>query len=416
MDDRRPVNDCFALPPGVEWTPVEDALAALRRSISPVVRTEDMALSGALGRVLAADVIAAVSHPPEANAAVDGYAFAYNSYLAGPMRIIDGRAAAGIPFGSRVEMGEAVRILTGGILPEGTDTVMLDEDSRVEAEVLHGPTGLKPGANRRRAGENAQGGDVALAAGTRLTPQALSHAAVAGVVRATVFRPLRVAILSTGDELRAAGQPLASGQLHDANRPMLAGLAQAWGFHPVDLGIAADTPGAVRVALDRGAAEADVILASGGASAGDEDWLARLLGDEGTRAIWRIAMKPGRPLALGRWQGTPVFGLPGNPVAAFVCSLIFARPALGAMAGAGWEEPVPEWRRAGFAKKRKQGRREYLRARLAPDGSVETFANEGSGLIRGLVWADGLVELPDGDPSVEEGDFVRYLPFHAFGL
>ncbi|MEO1611961.1 MAG: molybdopterin-binding protein, partial [Pseudomonadota bacterium] len=281
---------------------------------------------------------------------------------------------------------------------------------------LNCPKGLKPGANRRKSGENALAGEAALKKGTRLTPQALSHAAAAVIAQASVFEPLRIAVLSTGDELREPDADLASGQIHDANRPLLGGLVRAWGFELIDLGIARDDPAAVRAALDRGAAEADAILASGGASAGDEDWLARLLGEEGTRAVWRIAMKPGRPLALGRWKGVPVFGLPGNPVAAFVCALIFARPALLAMSGAGWSEPAPETRPAAFAKRRKAGRREYLRARLTPDGRVETFANEGSGLIRGLVWADGLVDLPDGGPDVAEGDLVAYLPFAAFGI
>lgn len=415
MDDRRPVNDCFALPPGVDWTPVDEALAALKASITPSVGTESVDLRDALGRVLAQDAIAIANHPIHANAAVDGFAFAHASYLAGPMPIVAGRSAAGSPFEGVVQPGEAVRILTGGVIPEGTDTVMLDEDSRIEGNVLHAPTGLKLGANRRKAGENAEMGTTALAAGMRLSPQALSHAAAAGLTQLTVYKRLRVAILSTGDEVIEPGAPQPTGSVIDANRPMLAGLATAWGFGVVDLGIAPDDPVVVRAALDRGAANADVILGSGGASAGDEDHMARLLGEEGTRAIWRIAMKPGRPLALGRWNGVPVFGLPGNPVAAFVCSLIFARPALMAMSGAGWLESQPEHRPAAFSKRRKTGRREYLRGRLNADGGVEVFANEGSGLIRGLVWATGLVDLPDGGPDIEEGDDVRFLPFSAFG-
>ncbi len=415
-DDRRPINDCFALPPDIDWTPVDVALAALRASVGTAVGVETIALNDALGRMLAADAVALVSHPAAANAAVDGYAFAHDSYRFGPMRIIAGRSAAGVPFAGTVARGEAVRILTGGILPMGTDTVMLEEDSRITDDMLRGPTGLKPGMNCRKAGENAEQGRVALTAGTRLSPQALGHAAVAGLTEVSVFRRLRVGILSTGDEVQEPGAPLAPGQVHDANRPLLSGLAASWGFAGVDLGIAGDSAAAVRAALDRGAAEADVILASGGASAGDEDWLTRLLGAEGTRAVWRIAMKPGRPLALGRWRGVPVFGLPGNPVAAFVCALIFARPALLALSGAGWHEPVAEMRPAAFTKRRKPGRRDYLRARLLPDGRVESFANEGSGLIRGLVWANGLVDLPDGGPDIAVGDPVAYLPYSGFGI
>lgn len=416
MDDRRLINDCFALPPNVEWTPVDDALAALRASVKPIAGLETVSLANARGRILGNDALAIVSHPAAANAAVDGYAFAHTEYLSGPLTIADGRAAAGAPYAHKLARGGAVRILTGGLLPEGADTVLMDEDARLEGNQLHCPVGLKRGANRRKAGENVAANGVALTAGTRLSPQALAHAAAAGLSTVQVQRRLRVGVLSTGEEVHSPGANLPPGGLHDANGPMLTAMAEAWGFDVVPLGIAGDDETNVRSALDQGAASADVILASGGASAGDEDHLARMLGAEGTRAIWRIAMKPGRPLALGRWNGVPVFGLPGNPVAAFVCTLIFARPALLAMSGAGWLEPVAEMRSAGFAKRRKAGRREYLRARLMPDGSVETFANEGSGLIRGLVWADGLVDLPDGGPDVAMGDRVAYLPFHGFGI
>lgn len=416
MDERRPINDCFALPPGVDWTPVDDALAALRNSVGPIAECEDVALVDAQGRILASSAIARLNHPQADNAAVDGYAFAHADYLAAALRIAPGRSAAGAPFGRALARGEAVRILTGAVLPEGADTVMLDEDSRVEDGLLHGPTGLRFGANRRKAGENVKAGGAVLPAGGRLTPQALAQLAAAGLDHASVFRRLRVGLLSTGDEICQPGDTPPPGGVTDANRPMLAGMIRAWGHEVVDLGIAPDDAGAVRAALDRGAGNADVILGSGGASAGDEDHMARLLGTEGSRAIWRIAMKPGRPLALGRWRGVPVFGLPGNPVAAFVCSLIFARPALAAMAGAGWAAPHVETRAAAFTKRRKAGRREYLRARLNDHGSVEVFANEGSGLIRGLIWADGLVDLPDGGPDVAAGDPVAFMPFSGFGL
>lgn len=416
MDKRCPINDCFALPPGVEWTPVDDALAALRASVGPIAGREDVPLSAAYGRVLADPVIARLNHPQADNAAVDGYAFAHADYLNATLRIGVGRSAAGAPLDRKLATGEAVRILTGAVLPDGADTVMLDEDTRIEGDFLHGPTGLRAGANRRRAGENVTLGASILDQGTRLTPQALAHVAAAGLGRVSVNRRLRVGVLSTGDEIYEPGEAPPPGGVTDANRPMLAAMAQAWGYDVVDLGVAPDDADAVRAALDRGAETTDVILGSGGASAGDEDHMARLLGAEGTRAIWRIAMKPGRPLALGRWHGTPVFGLPGNPVAAFVCALIFARPALAAMAGAGWTTPHDETRVAAFTKRRKAGRREYLRARLAEDGRVEIFANEGSGLTRGLVWADGLVDLPDGGPDVAAGDPVTYMPFAGFGL
>jgi molybdopterin molybdotransferase len=197
---------------------------------------------------------------------------------------------------------------------------------------------------------------------------------------------------------------------------MLSALGVAQGFDVIDLGAVVDQPDQVRAALDRGAAEADAIITTGGASAGDEDHVSRILNEEGQISTWRIAVKPGRPLALGFWRGVPVFGLPGNPVAAFVCFLVFARPALSVMAGAGWREAQSFAVPAGFEKAKKPGRREYLRARMRVDGYVEVFHSEGSGLIGGLSWADGLVELPDDAVTIKRGDLVKYLPFASFGL
>ncbi|MGR3433936.1 MAG: molybdopterin-binding protein, partial [Shimia sp.] len=211
------------------------------------------------------------------------------------------------------------------------------------------------------------------------------------------------------DDPTAAGP----GRIADANRPMLLAALAAWGHVPVDLGICRDDRETLRAALD--GAECDAIVTSGGASTGEEDHVSALLTETGTMALWRIAIKPGRPLALGLWDGAPVFGLPGNPVAALVCAAIFARPALSRLAGAGWTEPLAVEVPAAFAKRRKPGRREYLRARLV-NGAAEVFASEGSGRISGLSWATGLVELPDEGPDVAPGDPVRFLPFAGMGL
>ncbi|MEL6610415.1 MAG: molybdopterin-binding protein, partial [Pseudomonadota bacterium] len=223
----------------------------------------------------------------------------------------------------------------------------------------------------------------------------------------------RVAILSTGDEV-TDGVP-GPGQIGDANRPMLQAMISGWGYEVVDLGIVGDDRDGIRARLEEGAARADAILTSGGASAGDEDHVSALLTEAGAMALWRVAIKPGRPLALGLWDGVPVFGLPGNPVAAFVCATIFARPALATLAGTGWPEPVTFKVPAAFEKRKKAGRREYLRARLV-QGRAEVFASEGSGRISGLSWADGLVELPDGAVHVTPGTPVTYLPFAGLGL
>ena len=410
-------NDCFALPAGVDWTPVDQALEHLKERLGPVVGRGEVPVMAAGGRVLAADVLARRSNPPHANTAVDGWGFDGTKIGKGPqvLRVVRGRAAAGRPHDGVVPPGCALRVLTGAALPQGVNTVVLDEDVRVGGGEIafHGP--LKPGANTRRAGEDVAQGALALPAGRVLTPADLALAAATGNGTLAVFDRLRVAVLSTGDELVEAGDEAGPGQIHDANRPMLLHMAARWGHVPVDIGRVPDDRAALSRALDDAAARADVILTSGGASAGDEDHVSALLGEAGALQHWRIALKPGRPLALGLWNGVPVFGLPGNPVAALVCALVFARPAMGLLSGAGWAEPQGFELPAAFAKNKKPGRREYLRARVR-EGRVEVFASEGSGRISGLAWAEGLVELGDGARQVRPGDPVRFLPFGAFGL
>ncbi len=409
-------NDCFALPAGVDWTPVDDALELLRTRLTPVMGVETVPLEAALGRVLAQDVAARRANPPQPNTAVDGYGFAGGRPAgAHVLPLVEGRAAAGVPFDGAVPAGQAIRVLTGAALPDGVDTVILEEDVNTDGRQIafNGP--LKQGANTRRAGEDVQAGAVILTAGRVITPADLALAAATGLAELPVRQPLRVGVLSTGDELVEAGMPAGPGQIYDANRPMLLALLRQMGFQALDLGRAADDRGDLRARLDDAAARADVILTSGGASAGDEDHVSALLREAGAMQEWRIALKPGRPLALGMWQGTPVFGLPGNPVAALVCTLIFARPAMGLMAGAGWQRPQGFEVPAGFEKRKKPGRREYLRARMR-DGRAEVFASEGSGRISGLSWAEGLVELPDGAVHVKPGDPVRFIPYGSFAM
>jgi molybdopterin molybdotransferase len=409
-------NDCFALPAGVDWTPVGDALALLRDRLRPVTGVETVPVMQAAGRILAVDAIARRSNPPQANSAVDGYGFAGAvAEGAHEMPLIAGRAAAGVAFGGAVPAGRAIRILTGAALPEGVETVILEEDVTLgDGRIaFRGP--LKRGANTRKAGEDVTEGDTALAAGRWLTPADIALLSAVGLAEVAVRNRLRVAVLSTGDELVEPGASAGPGQIYDANRPMLLALAECWGFQAVDMGRVGDDRDDLRARLDAAAASADVIVTSGGASAGDEDHVSALLKASGALQEWRIAMKPGRPLALAVWNGTPVFGLPGNPVAAMVCTLIFARPAMALLAGQGWAEPQGFDLPAGFEKRKKPGRREYLRARVR-DGRVEVFASEGSGRISGLSWAEGLVELGDGEAHVRPGDPVRFLPYAAFGL
>ena len=409
-------NNCFALPPGIDWTPVDVALEDLRSRLGPVVGLAQTPLTEALGRIVARDVTARRAHPPLPNTAVDGYGFAGGR---GPgahrLPLIAAQAAAGARLEEAVQDGDAVRILTGAALPDGVDTVVLQEDVEIEdgAVCFTGP--IKAGANTRAAGEDKNANDIVAARGRRITPADLALMSAVGVATLETYAPLKVGILSTGDELVEAGQSAAPGQIFDANRPMLMGLITGLGHSAVDLGRVGDDRDALRARLEDAAAQVDVIFTSGGASAGDADHVSGLLNEAGGMALWRIAIKPGRPLALGMWNGTPVFGLPGNPVAAMVCTLVFGAPALAQMAGASWSAPQGFELPAAFEKRKKSGRREFLRARMRA-GRVEIFASEGSGRISGLSWAEGLVELPDAALHVRPGDRVRYIPWSGFGL
>jgi molybdopterin molybdotransferase len=412
-------NNCFAMPPGVDWTPVDDALARLRDGLSVVVGSGEVPLERSGGRVLAADAVAQRSNPPYANSAVDGFGFRFADLP--DTDIIDlplcsGRAAAGAPFRGVVPAGHAIRILTGAALPEGVDTVVLEEDTTFDEARIAFRRGLKKGANTRRAGEDFADGNTIMSKGRRLGPPDLALAAAAGLDALQVYDRLRVGVLSTGAEIIPVGATAAGHQIYDANRPMLLDIIRQWGFEPVDLGHVGDDRSQLRETLDAAAPRVDAVLTSGGASAGDEDHVSAILRAEGSLQTWRIAVKPGRPLAMALWNGVPVFGLPGNPVAAFVCTLIFGYPALCRMSGRDWPERLGFDVPAGFAKSKRAGRREFLRARINGDGQAEAFKSEGSGRISGLSWATGLVELPDAEAEIAVGDPVRFLPYSGFGL
>ncbi len=406
-------NDCFALPPGVHWTPVNEALDLLKNRLHPVTEAETLPAADAGGRILAQDVTAIRANPPLPNTAVDGYGFAGGRGEGlHEMPLVAGRAAAGDRPGA-VPTGQAIRVLTGAALPKGVDTVILQEDVTAEGDVLRFNGPVRQGANTRKAGEDVQAGDMIIAAGTRVGPAELALLAAAGVAEVSLRKRLKVGVISTGDELVEMGEAARDGQIYDANRPMLLQLAADFGHEAVDLGRVADDRAALRARLDAAPEQVDVILTSGGASAGDEDHVSALLAEAGAMQLWRIAVKPGRPLALGLWRGVPVFGLPGNPVAAMVCSLIFARPAMALLAGRGWQEPQGFDVPAAFDKRKKAGRREYLRARMR-DGRAEVFASEGSGRISGLSWAEGLVELDEAARDIKPGDTVRFIPYGSF--
>ena len=403
------------------------ALAILRERIAPVAGVESVATEDAAGRFLAEDVIAPRDIPAHTNAAVDGYAFAFADYDAekGSPFPVTARATAGAALVGTVRAGTAVRIFTGAAISEPLDTVVMQEDT--ETEEADGvtrvviPAGLKQGANRRLAGEDVAKGAVMLKAGCRLRPQDTAAAASAGKARLACYARLRVAIYSTGDEVIRPGEDLAEGQVYDANAPMLRGLIEATGAECTDLGVLPDHPAAVQASLQTAADVFDVVVTSGGASRGEEDHIVEALDALGTLHMWQIAIKPGRPMAFGQIGDRVFLGLPGNPVAVFVCFLLYVRPVLVRLAGGAWPEPVRYPLPAAFSvPKKKTGRREFWRGFLATgdDGALRAgkFARDGSGLITGLCEADGLIEVDEDAQAVGEGDTVAFIPFSEFGI
>ena len=418
------IDDCFD--PGRDRLRHADALAILKARVTPVVGTEVVSLAAAVGRVMAETVMAPMPVPAHTNSAVDGYAFAFADYAAGAISALPlaGRAAAGHPLAGPSERGAAIRILTGAVMPEGLDTIAMQEDCVLDdtgsIATVRLPRGLKAGANRRRAGEDIEKGAELIAAGTVLRPQDLAGLASIGSSEARVYQRLRVGVLSTGDEVVRPGVKLAPGQVFDANHAMLAGLIQSAGLVMVDLGVAPDDPARLRQALLQATRHCDVILASGGASRGEEDHMIGALDALGRRHLWQLAIKPGRPMTFGQIGTCVVVGLPGNPVAVFVCYLLYVWPLLRRLGGAPWPEPRRFMLPAAFAfTGRKRGRREFWRGILqdGPEGLVvDKFARDGSGLISGLRAADGLIDIPEEAGDVALGDPVAFIPFSEFAI
>jgi len=409
-------DDCFA--PGARFMTTDEALARIRDLAHPVTGAETVALAAARGRILAADLTSPIDVPPHDNTAVDGYAVYFDDLDPnGETRlVVAGRRAAGDPPGDAPARGTALRVFTGAALPPGPDTVLMQEDCRRDGDVVVIPPGIARGANRRRAGEDVRAGASVLRAGQRLRAQDLGLAASIGRAALSVHCPLRVAMFSTGDELREPGEALGPGAIFDSNRYVLGALLAAQGCAVTDLGILRDDAALVREALAGAAADHDLLFTSGGVSVGDEDHVKAAVEAEGALHFWRLAIKPGRPLALGRVGETPFVGLPGNPVAAMVTFLRFARPLVLRLAGAEDIEPVLYRVRAGFDYAKKAGRREWLRARLlrGDDGApvADKFPRQGSGILSSLVAADGLVELPEEMTQLTKGEAVDFLPFN----
>ena len=417
-------NDCFDTDQSLMR--LDEALALIESRVVAVTGRESVALDDALGRILAEPVVAGIDVPPHDNAAVDGYAVYHADLDAeGPTRLaVGGRVAAGHPLGRAARRGEALRIFTGAALPPGDgdagpDTVVMQEDCEIEDGHVVVPPGMRPGDNRRRAGEDIARGAEALAAGRRLRPDDLGLAASLGRNALVVYLPLRVALFSTGDELREPGCELDPGAIFDVNRHMLRAMLAVLGCAVTDLGILPDDAKRVAGALAAAAPAHDLIITSGGVSVGEEDHVKAVVERLGGLSLWRLAIKPGRPLALGHiddgGRAVAFVGVPGNPVAVVVTFLRFARPLILRLAGATDTAPRLFRVRAGFAMAKKAGRREFVRCRLQSTGDGPATAirsgAQGSGVLSSVVAADGLVELPEEMTYLEAGAEVDFLSF-----
>jgi molybdopterin molybdotransferase len=413
-------DDCFAF--SGPLLRLDEMERLIGERIAPVAETERVPLHGARGRVVAADVKAPIDLPPFDNSAVDGYAVRYADLRPNgdTTLAIAGRLTAGARTHVALNSGQTIRIFTGAAMPKGADTVFMQEDVTVEGDHVTLPKGLKRGANRRLAGEDARTGAVVLPAGTVLEAQHIALAAALGLTEIAVRRRLKAAIFSTGDEVVEPGSVRGGAAIYDSNRFLLTELLERLGAIVTDLGILADDPEKLSLKLRQAAAGHDLIVTSGGVSTGEADYVRNAVERIGNLVFWRVAIKPGRPVALGVIPGASghaaaFVGLPGNPVAVFVTFVRVVKPLLRRLSGARPDRVVPLPVRAAFAYKKKKDRREYVRVALkcAADGEIEAVKHpqDGAGILTSLTETDGLLEFPEDVTAIEPGSRVGFLSY-----
>lgn len=414
-----PLNDCFAV--SDRLMPLAEALEFIADRVSPVVGTEDLPVLACRGRVLAADVAARATLPPLPCSAMDGFAVRHADLdPAAPTTLpVAGRIAAGHPLSAPPPPGNAVELFTGAPLPDGFDTVAIIEDCVVEDGRVTLPAGLKRGNHVRPAGEDYTKDARVLTAGHRLKPQDIALAAGAGHATLTVFRPLRVGVFSTGDEVVEPGGTLGPGQIYDSNRYGQIALVEAFGGEATDLGHLPDDVDAIAAALAEAAPRFDALLTSGGVSMGGEDHVRPAVLKNGALHLWRVKVKPGKPIALGRVGETAFIGLPGYPVSALVMLMLIGRPVLKRLMGATGDAllPAPLPVRAGFTFKKNHERQTFLRACLTPgaDGGLEAvpYPTQQSGVLASLSDSDGLIDIAADRRTVAPGDWLPYYSYQA---
>ena len=412
--------DCYSDP---ELLPAEEALRRIDAALETVATVEQVHIRGALDRVLAADVASPLDVPGFTNSAMDGYAIVGEDLTAAADASIElvvrGTSWAGKPFPEPVSPGQCVRVMTGAVMPTGTDTVVMQEHVERDGDRVRLEPNHRIGQNVRQAGEDLRRGKTVLPTGRRLLPAELGLLASLGVGEVPVRRRLRVATFSTGDEIRSLGQPLEPGQIYDSNRYTLFGMLTRLGVEVIDLGVIPDRADAIEAAFAEASACSDVVITSGGASASEADFVAQTLRDLGEVGFWRIAIRPGRPLAFGRIGDAFVFGLPGNPVAVMVTFYQFVQPALRLMQGERDARPVPMLQaRASEDLRKKPGRVEYYRAVVSRtregELTVAQTGKSGSALLHTMSDANCFIVLPEESDTVKAGAWVDIQPF--FGL
>jgi molybdopterin molybdotransferase len=399
--------------------PIADALDQILNSVTPLQETESLPLQKALGRILAQPQVSTLNVPPADNSAMDGYALHTDSLTDTIRRLpVSQRVPAGhTP--EPLQAGSAARIFTGAEVPPGANSVIMQEQCQIEecdgTTWVTFPDDVKANNNIRAKGQDIAAGAQVLPAGHRLQAQDLGLLASIGIAEIEVIRPLRVAVVSTGDELAEPGEPAGPGQIYNSNRYQLAGLLQKMGAEMIDLGRVEDTFEATQQALKNAAEQADCVLTTGGVSVGEEDHVKPAVESLGQLNLWKLALKPGKPLAFGQIGDTPFFGLPGNPVSVFVTFLLFVRPYLYAQQGSPCHEPHPVNLPANFSRHKKSIRQEYVRVRVHPNGTMESHSNQSSGVLSSTSWANALA-IVKPDTPVKEGDLVPVITYASLFL